>query len=254
MLLNGHVFSKELFMETAVTVLFSGAFNPAKPYKTVYLLHGVCGRSSDWTDFTMLPHYANLYNAVFIMPEVSRSFYTDMKYGQKFFTYIAEELPEICVKHFNISSKRENTAVMGASMGGYGALKAALAFPRKYSVCCAFAPGCLFMEDYLKMLREDKAAEDPFREDLRACFGDEFEWSPDIDLLALAQKARGEDLRIFSSCGKDDGLLGINRKFSEKMRNMKLNFTYKELEGGHNWDYFNEALSHGLKFCFENNK
>ncbi len=45
--------------------------------------------------------------AVFVMPEVARSFYADMKYGLKYFTYVTEELPNICKTVFRISAKHD---------------------------------------------------------------------------------------------------------------------------------------------------
>ena len=76
-----------------------------------------------------------------------------MKYGLKYFSYITEELFKICKNIFNISSKREDTAIMGASMGGYGALKCALSKPEQYGFCGAFSPAFLFLKDYLNYER-----------------------------------------------------------------------------------------------------
>ena len=61
-----------------------------------------------------------------------------MKYGLPYFSYLTEELPTICKSIFRISADREHTAVMGGSMGGYGALKCALSKPEQYGMCAAF--------------------------------------------------------------------------------------------------------------------
>ena len=53
-------------------------FSPGEPYQICYLLYGMCGNSADWTSYTQLPLYARRRRAVFVMPEVSRSFYTDI--------------------------------------------------------------------------------------------------------------------------------------------------------------------------------
>lgn len=85
MILRGNVFSKELEMETGISILFSSSFDRNQDYKVIYLIHGMCGDSSNWIDYTMLPVYANNYNAVFVMPNIVRSFCVDIKYGQKYF-------------------------------------------------------------------------------------------------------------------------------------------------------------------------
>ena len=169
MKLNGNVFSKVLDMDTGITIVTPNDLKLDGSYKVVYLLHGLCGNHRNWADYTLLPTYANDYDAIFIMPEVQRSFYMDMKYGLKYFSYITEELPEICKNIFNISSKREDTAIMGASMGGYGALKCALSKPDQYGFCGAFSPAFLFLKDYLDYQRDTGIVE---FEDLKAIFGE----------------------------------------------------------------------------------
>ncbi len=101
MILKGNLFSQKLEMETSLSILIPDNTSE-KPFRVVYLLHGLCGRSGDWIDYTMLPVYAQKYNVLFIMPEVARSFYSDMKIGMNYFSYITKELPQICKSNFNI--------------------------------------------------------------------------------------------------------------------------------------------------------
>ena len=68
------------------------------------------------------------------MPFADRSFYTNMKYGGKYYTYIAKELPSILMQMLHISPKREDHYIAGLSMGGYGALKIGL---RECETFCA---------------------------------------------------------------------------------------------------------------------
>ena len=147
MILKGNFFSESLEMDTSIAVLIPDGLHRDKPYKITYLLHGLKGNHNTWTDYTLLPLYALDYQSIFVMPAVSRSFYTDMYYGQKFFTYVAEELPEVCRQVFNISSKREDTGIIGASMGAYGALKIALTYPEQYGFGGAIASAALFLKE-----------------------------------------------------------------------------------------------------------
>ncbi len=61
-------------METGITIIAPGDYNRDQPFQVVYLLHGLCGRSGDWVDYTMLPAYANQYQTLFVMPDGARSF------------------------------------------------------------------------------------------------------------------------------------------------------------------------------------
>lgn len=95
----------------------------------LYLLHGLSDNHSCWLRRTAVDRYAEEYGIAVVMPEVQRSFYCDMAHGPAYFTYIADELPQICQRLFRLSDKREDTFIAGNSMGGYGALKAALSRP-----------------------------------------------------------------------------------------------------------------------------
>ena len=145
---TGTIYSETLRMDTNIAVIapkkaipFGREYN-GKPYKVVYLLHGLSANSADWLINTEAQINATKYNVVFITAEVQRSFYTDMKYGLKYFTYISEELPKLCASLFNISAKREDTYIIGMSMGGYGALKCAMRHPETYCGVAAFSAVC----------------------------------------------------------------------------------------------------------------
>ncbi|MBP2144478.1 S-formylglutathione hydrolase FrmB [Methanococcus voltae] len=260
MILRGHVFSNVLEMETGITAVIPNEFNPDEKYKVIYLLHGMCGRSGDWVDYTMLPVYANDYHTIFIMPEVIRSFYTDMKYGQKFFKYVTEELPTLCRSVFNISDKREDTGIIGASMGGYGALKSALSKPEQYGYCCAFSSPCLFLKEGMDYQRENEHTEEfkamygeQLIRDFHACFGERLEWIPEYEILELAKKVSDNQLKpkIYCNCGNEDYFLNENMRFSEEMKKLDFDFTFEELPGNHDWYFFNQALKKSLEFCFK---
>ncbi|MCT4605632.1 MAG: esterase family protein [Marinisporobacter sp.] len=256
MILRGNVFSKILEMETGITVVIPNTFKEGNLYQVAYVLHGLCGNNGNWTDNSMLPVYANEYNTIFVMPEVARSFYTDMKYGQKFFSYITEELPQICKSVFHISAKREDTAIIGGSMGGYGALKCALSKPEQYGYCCAFASACLFLKEGLES-QDVKKFKDVYGErlfnDFQSAFGENLECKFSDDLLSLAKNIHDEPIKpkIYSACGTEDFLREENKRFNEEMKKLNFQFTYEEWTGNHNFYFFDEALKRGLEFLYK---
>lgn len=258
MLLRGSLFSQVLDMETGVTIITPEETFPEPP-RIAYVLHGLNSGNGSWSDCSLLPAYAKNYNAVFIMPEVGRSYYADMRYGQRFFTYVADELPELCRRTFNIAAGRENTAVIGASMGGYGALKCALSRPRRFGVCCAFSSGSLYTAEFLERVKkigdwsriaglmgEQRVA------DFHAIFGDDLKVEPENELSLVAQKAaeNAERPRFYCACGADDGFLRYNRRFRDELSSLGFDVTYEEWAGGHDWDFFNAALKNALCFCY----
>ena len=259
MILRGSVFSQTLQMETGITIVVPNGFKADQPYQVAYLLHGLCGRSGDLVDYTMLPVFAEDYHVILIMPEVARSFYTDMKYGLQYFTYITEELPIICKSVFHISAKREDTAIIGASMGGYGALKCALSKPEQYGYCCASSSSCLFLTEFLvgqtgqTDIRALKAMYgEQLITDFQAAFGERLESNPQNDILELAKNVSNQPIKpkLYCTCGTEDDFHGDNMRFGDEMKKLNFDFTYEEWSGIHDWNFFNESYRKALKFCF----
>ena len=142
MILQGSFYSTALDMETGAALVCANRPSP-RPRKVAYLLHGLQGRYDDFLYYTVLPDLCRDYDCLFVLPDGQRSFYADMAVGGRYFTWLTEELPRAVADLFRVSSAPEDTYILGASMGGYGALKAALTFPERYAACGAFSPGCL---------------------------------------------------------------------------------------------------------------
>ena len=85
-----------------------------------------------------------------VMPAVDRSFYTDMSQrGNRYWTYISEELPSVARFLFPISGARKDNFVAGLSMGGYGAMKLGLTFPDRFAAAASLS-GALDVSQLLK--------------------------------------------------------------------------------------------------------
>ena len=230
------------------------------PYRVVYLLHGLHGNQGTWLDNSMLPLYAREYNAVFVMPEAGRSFYINQKYGRKYYDHVSEELPGLCRRVFNVSAGVKDTAVIGCSMGGYGALMLSLSRPDQFGFCGAIAPACLYMKPMLDALRQDP---DSYRKtgseaeeiltDLYSIYGDGLKYRADFDIPELVKNfpAAAAKPVIYATCGTEDNLRKDNLKFRDEMKDTAFDYTYEEWTGGHEWYFFNEALKKTLEFWYK---
>ena len=144
----------------------------------LYLLHGLSDNCTGWSRYTRVDRYAYDHQVAVIMPEVQRSFYTDMAMGMEYFSYITEELPAFCRHTFGLSRERELNYVAGLSMGGYGALKCALKRPESYAACAAFSS----VTDYPgRAARADERE----RREIRAIVGPDGIVPEDVDLFAI---------------------------------------------------------------------
>ena len=106
-----HYYSETLEIDVSVNVILPEtrimAQQEGKPLPTLYLLHGLSDDHTHWVRQTRLEFYARKYRLAIIMPCVNRSFYTDMKRGAKYFTFVSEELPRVMEMYFPLSSRRE---------------------------------------------------------------------------------------------------------------------------------------------------
>src|SRR4029077_8649850 len=74
-----------------------------------------------------------------VMPAVNRSFYTDMSFGAKYWTFVSEEVPELARSFFPLSPKREDNFAAGLSMGGYGAMKLGMSLPGHFAAVASLS-------------------------------------------------------------------------------------------------------------------
>ena len=208
-------------------------------YKCLYLLHGLSDDHTIWLRRTSIERYAADYGVCIVMPCGAKSFYTDMKYGMKYFTYITEELPAVVREFLNVSTKREDTYIAGLSMGGYGALKAAL---KKPEVFCA-AAGLSSVADIKTRMFDDV---------LVPVFGEELNIPDDEDLFFLAEKTNKNPLkpRIFMGVGTEDFLYEPNVRLKEHFEQLDYDFTYRESSGIHSWKFWDEYIQYALKWMF----
>ena len=257
MILRGNFYSEALHMSTNIQVMLPD--KGASPFRIVYLLHGMHGDQATWLDYTPLPYYAKKYNAIFVMPEAARSFYTNQTYGRRYYTYISDELPKVCKKFFNFSARREDTAVMGCSMGGFGSLLIALSNPEQFGFCGPIAPACLTFKYILDGLREDpepwlmtgEEAHEIYR-DVKSIFGENLEYCKEYNIFELIKKFPADMPKpvIYATCGTDDDLKKESLLLKETIKDRGFDFCYEEWKGGHEWDFFNDALKKTIEYWY----
>lgn len=259
MILSGDLYSKVLGMETGITIITPENYRDNKKYKVCYLLHGLMNNNSSWLNNSMINVYKEEYNIIFIMPEVQRGFYSDMKYGFDYFKYISEELPMIIEKTFNISSSREDTIVMGPSMGGYGALKLSLKYPERYGYCFAFSSANLYIDERIQKFKDNEEDIEKMPifyrrvyDDLRSIYGDELILNEEDILINHAKRNKNKiQPEIYMFCGNKDKLLDDNRRFQDELKELGYNINYNEWEGDHDWYFFDKALKESLEIYFK---
>lgn len=211
----------------------------------LYLLHGFSDNHTIWMRRTSIERYASEAGFAVIMPAVNLSYYADMKNGEKYWSFLSEELPEIVHSFFKLSEKREDTFVAGLSMGGYGAFKMALTYPDRFAAAGSFS-GALDIHSLYENSEDEKI------EKLRNCFGStEDVNNSENDLYYLATKLTHQRKRLskvqipnlYQCCGTADFLYNDNINFRDFLRSKKFNLLYEEVFGqGHNWNFWDKSI------------
>ncbi|HHV12108.1 MAG TPA: acetylesterase [Clostridiales bacterium] len=216
-----------------------------KPYKTLYLLHGVFGNYTDWISGTNVQRWAEERDLVVVMPSGDNMFYVDQPKANNFYgEFIGKELVEITRKMFPLSHKREDTYIAGLSMGGYGAIRNGLKYHDTFG-CIAGLSSALVLEGMDK--RTDDA---PFfiekRSYAESCFGDLSKLAEsDMNPKWLAKKLAGENAdipKLYMACGTSDTLFGANKDFYSYLQGLGIEATFEEGPGAHEWDFWNTYI------------
>ncbi len=227
-----------------------------KPYKTLYLLHGVFGSCIDWVSGTNIQRWAEEKDLAVVMPSGDNRFYVDQPVGDgKYGEFIGKELVEVTRKLFPLSRKKEDTYIAGLSMGGYGALRNGLKYHETFG-CVAGLSSALLIDQM------NERVEEPFflnsRSYAERCFGDLSKVvGSDVDPKWLAKQLvekKADIPRIYMACGVDDGLLGANQDLKNYLESLGIPVTYEEGAGAHEWDFWNRYIKRVLDWLpLENN-
>ena len=249
-----HYSSRTLAMQVAVNVIIpdrkTAYGEEDKPYKTLYLLHGLSDDYSIWMRRTSIERYANEHGIAVVMPSVTRSWYSNTAYGAKYFSFVAEELPALCRSYFKgMSDAREDNLVAGLSMGGYGALKIALTFPERFGGCASLSGAMGFPHHSSR----------PMNAEWKGNFGFEMEnfseiagTENDVHFLAKEALAKGAEMpKIYLWCGTEDFLIKDNRDYRDLLTELGIEHLYEESEGDHSWKWWDLHIQSALNYLLD---
>lgn len=222
----------------------------SQPKRTIYLLHGWDGANDDWVFNARVFELAREHNLAFILPSGENSFYVDHPNGNHYGKFIGEELVEVTRELFSLSTQREDTWIIGLSMGGYGALRNGFKYSDTFSKIAAFssriltkyeAPNREKLEDNLINTRLKAIIESDTLADL----------SDENDIYELALN-RSKNQEVYIACGLSDYLYDENKALHEFLLENNIAHEYFETPGEHTWDFWNEYIEKAVKWMNAN--
>ena len=213
------------------------------PYRTLWLLHGLSDDHTTWTRNTSIERYARQRGLAVVMPDAGRSFYADTVGGERYWTFISEELPAAARRVLPLSDRREDNAVAGLSMGGYGAFKLALAHPERFEAGMSLSGA-------LAVAQRDERGDD-VGQAVRRAFGEPAAArGTEADLMHMATRAaggQGPPIRLWACCGDADFLYEENLAFKDHAARVGLHVDWRFDPGdAHDWGYWDRAIQWAL--------
>jgi putative tributyrin esterase len=239
-------YSDSLNLSTSMTVILpqqtstqigmaGRAFEGLPP--VLYLLHGLSDDDTIWLRRTSIERYAAPLGLAVVMPQVHRSFYTDEVYGQRYWTFLSEELPHLVASFFRISERREDTFVAGLSMGGYGAWKWALRQPERFAAAATLSGAVDLTSGRSRRVR----SEDPMLFDRVFGAGDPVAGPDDLTWL-LGRVEQATLPQLYLCCGTGDPLIDANRALAESCVAAGITVSTDFGPGAHDWAYWDTKI------------
>ncbi len=192
--------------------------DPKRTYPVIYFLHGLINDETSWT----VERYGHIQNTLeqmmlsgklpeFIMvnPRGDNSFYCNYLDGSKRYEdLITQELISYMETRYRAKKGRENRAIAGTSMGGYGALKIAMKFPDRYAAVVGQSPILFPGANPMELSEDAKSSRfySFFVNMLTPIFGEPLRqdvWDANNPLL-LAKKQKLNGLKIYFDYGTND--------------------------------------------------
>lgn len=216
-----------------------------KPYKTLYLLHGLYGSDDIFLANTSIQKFAEDNGIAVVIPCGENSFYVDNVNAHAYFgEYVGQELLDITRNIFPLSDKREDTFIAGFSMGGYGAIRNGLKYYKNFSKI-GIISAALITDDIVTYTSDDNVLRS--RQFYESVFGnlDNLKGS-DMDPKSLIDACK--DLpEIFMACGVDDFLYDKNVDFHEFLKSKNIEAEFIEAPGEHTWEFCDKYIKEFIK-------
>lgn len=231
-----------------VTVILPNAYQPGGARLPVlYLLHGYSDNNQTWSSRTSIKELADQYGIIVVCPDGGySSWYFDCPVDPawRYETFMAKELVAYVDGHYRTLPKRESRAIAGQSMGGHGAMFLSIRHHETFSVVVCLSGG-VDLRPF------------PDKWDIAKRLGS-FETYPDRwssnSVITLATTLPPGELAVSIDCGVDDFFIAVNRNLHQLLRMRQVPHDYTERPGGHNWEYWSNAIKYQMLFISDHLK
>jgi S-formylglutathione hydrolase FrmB len=233
--------------------------HPSRRYPVLYFLHGLgeneqtLFKTGGWNVIQDLRQQRQISDFLVVAPEGKSSFYINsadgrVRYGDFF---VREFIPYI-ETHYSARKERAARAISGVSMGGYGALRFAFAYPELFS--SVSAQSAALITESPRQINAMMHSGTPLGRILGAVFANPINvahWNQNSPfVLATQNRARLTKLAIYFNCGNDDefGFENGAEALHKQLQAEDVKHEFHLYPGNHGAAYFLVHLDEVLKF------
>jgi S-formylglutathione hydrolase FrmB len=232
-----HFFSAALKREMSYRVFLPAAAGNKK-LPVIYLLHGGGGTFRDWSNFTDVAKLGT--GLLLVMPQGDDSYYVNaaQRPDDRYEDYIVNDLMADVAQRFPARTDREGRAIVGISMGGFGAINLALHHPDQFIFAGGISSAIDVPRRPFSLRRFGQSRK------YRILFGPSgSETRHKNDPFFEVRTADPAALPYFYlSCGQQEGLLAPNREFAALLDRYHIKHEFHLLPGGHDWNRWSAQL------------
>jgi S-formylglutathione hydrolase FrmB len=227
-------------------------------YPVVYLLHGWGDNETAWYKYGLIAYYADANASIpmiYVMPQGFNSYYVN-KYNGSFpyMDMFVEELVPAIDSLFRTLKDPQQRAVMGFSMGGYGAL----ILPAKNPD--VFKTGVVLSMSYRTDQQYMSESQDGWNSQWGSIFGgagstgtarltDYYKANNPFYFFKNPGDISLKGQNYFFDCGDDEeNLSEPNDNLHDMLRNLNIKHEYRVRNGAHSWDYWHKSLPEALRY------
>jgi len=231
--------SKSLNRDMPYRVILPARLAPGQKLQAVYLLHGGGGGFRDWSNYSDVARFAES-GLVLVMPEGASSYYANAvdPPQDRYEDYSLDDLIADVESRFPVAGGRANRAIVGVSMGGFGAVNLALRHPDLFAFVGGLSPAIDVPRRAFTIRRLGQSRH------YRSIFGDSGSRTRrDNDPFVRIRTADPETAPyFFLTCGEQEGLLPANREFAALLAEHHFQYEFHTVRGGHDWNQWNAWL------------
>lgn len=252
---------------TYAVLLPEGYDTSTDSYPVVYLLHGYGDDETAWYKYGLIQYYSDRDEEVngpmiFVMPQAFKTYYVN-RYDGNFpiMDVLVNELVPWIDSLYRTKPDAGHRAVMGYSMGGYGAIILPARNPDVFRTAVSISMSFRTDSQYVA------EPQNVFDLQWGSVFGgigksgeerltDYFMENSPFHFFSDPANHYLWDLNYFITCGDEEETLDVtNNELHDILVGLDFPHVYRMKHGGHTWDYWHHELPEALKYigCAFNN-